>query len=143
MRQEIKEKLLKIASVNPKDEEVVVNTTEEEMPGADDWSSLRPISGIMTPADDWSDAESDSSSSPSSPSEPVRECHHTDPTKNQQSEDSLLEAIMDGFEGVKLEEGFSSAEMFAARRVDLAKLAFHWTNVENFAGIRRADPVPA
>lgn len=144
LRQEIKEKLLKIALMDP-EEKRAVDRAREETPDAENWLSVRLRAGIMTPRDDWSDAES-RSGCPSRwpPPEPTSEFRDTDPTKDQQSEHDVLEAILDGLEVGKSEVGDDSwsAEMFAARRGDLAKLAFYWTNVENFAGIRRADPVP-
>jgi len=149
LRQELKEKLLEIALMDPKDKDNLVNAAEEEMPDADNLSSGQSTAGTTTPTDDWSDAESDSSrsscSNPPPPSEPTHECRDASPTEDQQSEHDLLEAILDGFEVGKSELGEDSwsAEVFAARREDLAKLAFHWTNVENFAGIRRPDPISA
>lgn len=150
VRQAIKEKLLKIVSINAMDEAVVVNTAEEEMPDADNWSSGGSSAGSASPKDDWSDAESDSSSSSSSslssPSEPTHGCQNAELTEDQQAKttgDSVLEIMLDGFEdGVKREENWS-VEALVARKGDLAKLAFHWTNVENFAGLRRPDPIPA
>lgn len=156
IRKEIKEKLSKIDSVDPKDEEIVVNededivvTAAEEMPNTDNWSSPGSSVGTASPTDDWSDAESNSSGSSSgrsSPSETTRRCRDTDPTKIEHDEDIgdvILETILDGLEDGKMREGSWSVEGLVARKEDLAKLAFHWTTVESFAGIRRADPVPA
>lgn len=132
-----------------KDEESVVSAAEQVMPDADKWSSGGSSASTASPTADWSDAGSDSSgstsSSRSSSSEPVHECRDTHTTRNQRDKDigdEILETILDGLEHGKIQECSSSAEALAARREDLAKLAFHWTNVENFAGIRRADPVP-
>jgi hypothetical protein len=150
MRQEIKAKLLKIASVNSKDKSTNLKATTEEMPDADERPSKPSTEDTVSPTDDWSDAESDSaessSSSGSSASEPSHECRDADLDLSQQdldAEDYVLEAILNGFGDKEMRNGSWSAEALAARRGDLAKLAFHWTNVEFFAGFRRSDPIPA
>jgi len=120
---EIKEKLLKIASLDPKQKARDNDAPQEEMNDADDWS--QSTWDIMTPTEDWSDCASDVT------------------RRDSVSGDQSLEAMLDNFGPEGMRDAFWPAEAIEARRRDLAKLAFHWTNVEKFAGIERGDLTPA
>lgn len=124
MRREMKEKLLKIDSIDPEYKAVHVSAGPEEMPDADDWSFTQATAGTMTPTDDWSDMASEITAI------------------GKDNEDHALEAMLDCFGDEGMRDTFWPAEAFDGRRRDLAKLAFYWTNVEIFAGIKRGDPEP-
>jgi hypothetical protein len=120
---EIKEKLLRIASLDPKQKICDNDGSQEEMNDADDWS--QSTWDIMTPTKDWSDCASDVSTCAPVPG------------------DHSLEAMLDNFGPEGMRDAFWPAEAIEARRKDLTKLAFHWTNVDKFAGIKRGDVSPA
>jgi hypothetical protein len=116
--------LLKIASIDPEHKNIDIKTPTEEMADADDWSCTQSTWDDMIPTDDWSD-------------------HVSEATKRgPEIGDHSLEAMLDGFGDEGMRDTFWPAEAFEARRQDLAKLAFHWTNVEKFAGIKREDVPP-
>jgi hypothetical protein len=123
IRLEIKEKLLKIASLDPGSKTTDIDTYPEEMIDADDWS--QSTWDITTPTEDWSDCASD------------------DTRLGPVLGDHSLEAMLDGFGAEGMRDAFWPAEAIEARRRDLAKLTFHWTNVEMFAGIKRGNMPPA
>jgi hypothetical protein len=120
---EIKDKLLKIASMDPGQKTTDINASQEDMTDADEWS--QSTWDIMTSTEDWSDCASH-----------VTRC---DPVPGDHS----LEAMLDNFGHEGMRDAFWPAEAIEARRRDLAKLTFYWTNVEKFAGIKRGDLTPA
>jgi hypothetical protein len=116
--------LLEIASMNPEHKNTDTNASSEEMNDVDDWSCTQSTWDDMAPTDDWSDY--------------VKDLAKRGPNDGDHS----LEAMLDGFGDEGMRDTFWPAEAFEARRQDLAKLAFHWTNVERFAGIKREDVTP-
>ena len=147
MRREIKVKLLKIASMEQAYANVGIACGPVHESDLENWPSPQSTVVDTIPTDDWSDIESDiKGSAPvdlSTPSDSVLGDQDTDMSNVQQrndTEDHTLEVMLDAFGDDGMEDAFSHAEALEGRRKDLAKLAFHWTNVEVFAGIKRGAP---